>query len=72
MAVDVQTAPEFRAGHARPLFTLHSTTANWDVSPDGQRFLVITAPAGPESGVRLEAVVNWFEELRRLVPAEGK
>jgi hypothetical protein len=22
--------------------------------------------------VRLQAAVNWFEELRRLVPAEGK
>jgi hypothetical protein len=37
--------------------------------PDGKRSLVIKAPDGPESGVRLQAVVNWFEELRRMAPA---
>lgn len=77
MAVEVQTAPEFRTGRPRPLFTLHATAAStqsglsrgWDVSPDGKRFLVINPPDGPESGVRLQAVVNWFEELRRLALA---
>ena len=80
MAVDIQTTPELRAGHPHPLFALRSTstdaqlamTGSWDVTPDGKRFLVITAPEGQETGVRLQAVVNWFEELRRLVPAEGK
>jgi serine/threonine-protein kinase len=80
MAVDIQTAPEFRAGRPRPLFALNSTSADtqvstnetWDVSPDGKRFLVIAAPDGKESGVRLHAVVNWFEQLRSLVPAEAK
>jgi Tol biopolymer transport system component len=78
MAVEVQTAPEFRAGHPRLLFTLHSTAVStqsglsrgWDVSPDGKRFLVINAQDGPETGVRLQAVVNWFEELRRMAPAK--
>jgi len=78
MAVEVQTAPEFRAGQPRPLFTLDSTysstqsglSGGWDVSPDGKHFLVINAPEGAEPGVRLQAVVNWFEELRRLAPAE--
>jgi serine/threonine-protein kinase len=77
MAVDVQTTPEFRAGRPRPLFALESTAAvtyfglyrGWDVTPDGKRFLVINAPGSAEIGVRLQAVVNWFEELRRLVPA---
>jgi len=77
MAVDIQTAPEFRAGHPRRLFTLHSTGAttqsglykDWDVARDGKRFLVINAPEGSETGVRLQAVVNWFEELRRIAPA---
>jgi serine/threonine-protein kinase len=80
MSVEVRTTPEFRAGQPRPLFALHSEgygalagiSVGWDVTPDGQRFLVITSPEGQESGVRLQAVVNWFEELRRLVPPEGK
>jgi hypothetical protein len=82
MAVDVNTSPEFRAGQPRPLFALPSASninlvqvamnEGWDISPDGKRFLVITALDKPETGVTLQAVVNWFEELRRLVPTEGK
>ena len=80
MAVDVQAAQEFRAGPPHPLFFLRSTSTDaqvsisegWDVTPDGKRFLAITTPEGQESGVRLQAVVNWFDELRRLAPGEGK
>jgi serine/threonine-protein kinase len=75
MAVDVETTPEFRAGRSRPLFALESAGAGtlalyrgWDVAPDGKRFLVINAPGSAETGVKLQAVVNWFEELRRLAP----
>jgi len=37
--------------------------ANYDVSPDGQRFVMIKDEAG--SG-RLNIVLNWTEELKRL------
>jgi serine/threonine-protein kinase len=77
MTVDVQTTPEFRPGRPRPLFTLEATGVStisglfkgWDVAPDGNRFLVISAPGALETSVRLQAVVNWFEELRHLAPA---
>jgi hypothetical protein len=40
----------------------------FDVAPDG-RFLMIKTPA--ELAPRqLNVVLNWFEELERLVPAE--
>jgi dipeptidyl aminopeptidase/acylaminoacyl peptidase len=39
--------------------------ANYDVSPDGQRFVMVKDDAG--SG-RLNVVLNWTEELKRLVP----
>ena len=39
--------------------------ANYDVSPDGQRFVMVKDEAG--SG-RLNVVLNWTEELKRLVP----
>jgi serine/threonine-protein kinase len=81
MAVDVQTGSEFRAGHPRALFALRSTNAGsglfvpkqgWDVAPDGERFLVIASPDNQEADVKLQAVVNWFEELKRRVPVEEK
>ena len=37
---------------------------NWDVSPDGKRFLVESTSEASE-GSRLEAVTDWFEELKR-------
>jgi Tol biopolymer transport system component len=39
--------------------------ANYDVSPDGQRFVMVKDDS---SSGRLNIVLNWFEELRRLVP----
>jgi len=39
--------------------------ANYDISLDGKRFVMIKDEAG--SG-RLNVVLNWTEELKRLVP----
>jgi serine/threonine-protein kinase len=66
LAVDIQTSPAFRAGLPVELFKMASGTT-WDVAPDGKRFLVEFFPSG--SNLRLETVVNWFDELRRRVPA---
>jgi serine/threonine-protein kinase len=46
----------------------------YDVSPDGQRFLMIKEVGSDEGGATSELVVvlNWFEELKRLVPAGGR
>lgn len=41
-------------------------TANYDVSPDGQRFVMVKGEPGSS---RLNIVLNWFDELKRLVPA---
>ncbi|MEP7176860.1 MAG: hypothetical protein ABI860_09940, partial [Gemmatimonadales bacterium] len=39
-------------------------SANYDVAPDGQRFLMIKVP--PESAPRrVDLVLNWFEELKQ-------
>ncbi len=38
-----------------------------DISPDGERFLVIKEGAAAAEFV---IVVNWFEELKRLVPTD--
>ena len=41
------------------------TIPNYDVSPDGQRFVMVKDDSA--SG-RLNIVLNWTEELKRLVP----
>jgi serine/threonine-protein kinase len=40
----------------------------YDVSPDGQRFLMLR-PEGSQSAARIVMVQNWMDELKRLVPA---
>jgi Tol biopolymer transport system component len=42
----------------------------YDVSPDGQRFLMLKATGRPETNAptSITVVQNWFEELKRLVP----
>jgi len=38
---------------------------NYDVSLDGQRFLMVEE-ADPSASIQVNVVSNWFEELRRL------
>lgn len=78
MAVPVQLRPRFRAESPRPVFAgkyfgsgqLGART--YDVSPDGQRFLMIKqAVSGEqmsETPPRIIVVQNWTEELKRLTP----
>jgi len=42
------------------------TIPNYDVSADGQRFVMVKEESNAS---RLNLVLNWFEELRRLAPA---
>ena len=78
MAVDIATQPSFAAGKPRMLFEGHylptpATFPNYDVSPDGQRFLMLRpneqAQAAP---TQINVVLNWFEELKHRVPAGAK
>ncbi|MEE8162164.1 MAG: protein kinase, partial [Acidobacteriota bacterium] len=75
MVVPVQTDPTFRAGRPEILFEGRYVTSRimrsipyYDISPDGQRFLMIKAVEG--STGQINVVLNWFEELKRLVPTE--
>jgi len=73
MVVDVMTQPRFSIGTPRFLFQgkyVSSPTLNsaYDVSLNGQRFLRIQ-PTEPEPPAdRIHIVLNWFDELKRLVP----
>jgi hypothetical protein len=41
---------------------------NYDVTPDGERFLMIKS-VDDESTWRLHVVLHWMEELKQRVPA---
>jgi Tol biopolymer transport system component len=75
MAVDIATHPSFTAGKPRVLFQgryepTPGTTPNYDVSPDGQRFLMLKPDEQEGSApTQINVVLNWFEELKRRVPA---
>jgi hypothetical protein len=46
-----------------------SPIRSWNVSPDGQRFLASRFERMGQPSTTLNVVLNWGEELRRLVPA---
>jgi serine/threonine-protein kinase len=69
MVVGIKTEPTFMPGSPVVLFTGRYTSGiavNYDISPDGQRFLMIKEDEGQPG--QINVVFNWFEELKRLVP----
>ena len=86
MAVTIITEPEFTEGKAPGLTAGKPTLlfegpylsglgptgnpgTNYDVTPDG-RFVMIRAEEGA-GATQIHVVLNWFEELERLVPTEN-
>jgi Tol biopolymer transport system component/predicted Ser/Thr protein kinase len=78
MAVDITTQPTFASGKPRMLFEgqyspAPGTANNFDVSSDGQRFLMIKPnEAGEAAPTQINVVLNWFEELKQKVPTGKK
>ncbi len=70
MVVPVQTEPTFEVQTPQVLFQWPATfylPMNYDISPDdGQRFAMVKWRR--EELTELHVVLNWFEELKRLVP----
>jgi serine/threonine-protein kinase len=77
-AVDVRTDGGFAISKPRPLFerpgyALASPLRGWDLSHDGQRFLMVKLEQRkPTPVTEMILVLNWFEELKRLVPTGKK
>ena len=72
--VDVSTSRTSKAGAPKTLFPLPLTGGiangsngwNWDVTPDGQRFLFNTAvEAGDANASAVNVVLNWVGLLKR-------
>jgi len=78
MAVDISTQPSFAAGKAKVLFEgqyqpTPGTLPNYDVSHDGQRFLMIKPSEQAQvAPTQINVVLNWFEELKQKVPTGKK
>ena len=72
MVVEVTTQPNFSAGSPKALFEgqffiTGDGNTSYDVAPDGQRLLMIQESA-EQQRAQINVVLNWFEELKRLVP----
>jgi hypothetical protein len=68
MAASIETAPELRVGVPRALF--EGPFDGFDVTPDGQRF-VLVRPAYPDLPPRpLTIVLGWLQDLERRAPAK--
>jgi len=66
----IETKPKLGVTDRRELFDweylIYWYRQTYDVAPDG-RFLMIRDPEGPPLQ-RINVVLNWFDELKRLVP----
>ena len=73
MVVSIETEPTFSYEKPKVLFSGSYVRAqrNFDISPDGKRFLMIkeaTPILEPSARDEITVVLNWAEELKRLVP----
>jgi serine/threonine protein kinase len=75
MAVSVKTQPSFTiVGTPQVLFRGTYVSADWDISHDGKRFLMIKPPGtsgeefAAEAPRKINVVLNWLEELKQQVP----
>ncbi len=80
MVVQVRTQPTFTAGRPAALWKGHYshgmssscgipgvTSFNYDVTPDGQRFLMVKDVHQDVASNRINVVLNWTQELKRRV-----
>ncbi len=72
MAAAIEMEPMFKVQTRKVLFedvyVKFSSHTNYDIHPDNKRFVMIQSPL--EISTEMIVVLNWFEELRRLVPTE--
>jgi len=77
MATDIATQPAFSAGKPRMLFEgpyvpSSQLASFYDVSGDGQRFLMLKPTEQAQATTQIVVVQNWFEELKQKVPTGRK
>ena len=69
MVVDVRPEGDPFLSRPKVLFE-HTSWASFDVSPDGRRFVVTEVGEAAQGPIQLNLILNWTEELKRLVPTD--
>ncbi|HSC78148.1 MAG TPA: protein kinase [Candidatus Acidoferrales bacterium] len=77
MVAPVQTGPVFTPGKAQVLFewpyeAMDGIRPNYDVTPEGQQFLMIKAIETSSTPTQINLILNWSEELKRRDAAQKK
>jgi hypothetical protein len=74
MAIVMTGEPALRPSKPAVLFVKPSWvlpgTRNYDVTRDGRRFLMVVENEQVAAATHITVVLNWFDELKRLVPAK--
>ena len=60
-----------RPGVPRPLAEMPEGSLLRDISPDGERFLILSPTGEDPPSTELHVTLHWFEELERLVPTDN-
>jgi hypothetical protein len=72
MVVETTTRPSFSASNPKLLFegryATYQSLPDYDVTPDGQRFLFLKA--GEEARSEISVVLNWASDLKQKAPTE--
>ena len=71
LSVSIATADGFVPGPPKTAFEWNGRT-EFSVSPDGKRLLVIRPRDPPTRTTEIHAVLNGFEELRKLAPLPAR
>ena len=85
MYATVETKPTFKLGKPEVIlkrqanwsYSMGATFISWDIHPDGERFLLIKDATSTAAGLSTDELTpkiivktNWFEELKKLAPAD--
>jgi len=72
MVVKIETDPVFKSSVPSALFAWRfqpdGPGGEYDVTPDGRQFVMVKR--NQETFVEVNVILNWVEELERMVPAE--
>jgi serine/threonine-protein kinase len=77
ISVDVQTQPTFTVVKTTPLpvkgILSNAARGGFDITPDGKYFVVLlprSTDPGKSTPARINITLNWFDQLKQLVPLQ--
>lgn len=72
MVAAIETDPHLSWSDPKMLFegagVMLTDTRNYDIHPNGQRFLLVDEIDQEVDDQQINIIINWFDELKRLVP----